>query len=261
MIGGRQVRIETPEGIAFSVPVAGPLTRAAAMCIDAIVTAAASSMAMRLLTAARVISDDVAAALGILGYFVISMGYGFLLEWRWRGQTVGKRVLHLRVMDSSGLRLRFEQIVLRNVLRAVDMLPFLYLVGGSAAMFTRRGQRLGDVVANTIVVRLPDVAVPQDAQARRGHYNSLLGWDAGVSRLRMRVTPGAAALAIEALSRRDELDPGARVRLFAELASYFRSIAPFPEEATAPLSDEQYVRNVAEIVAGGGSGKYHPTER
>jgi uncharacterized RDD family membrane protein YckC len=255
VIAGSQVRIETPEGIAFSVPLAGPLTRAAAMSIDAIVTAAASSATMRLLTAARVLSEDVAAALGILAYFVISMGYGFLLEWRWRGQTVGKRVLRLRVMDSSGLRLRFEQIVLRNVLRAVDMLPFLYLVGGTAAMFTRRGQRLGDVVANTIVVRLPRVAVPQDARARRGHYNSLLGWDAGVSRLRTRVTPAAAALAIEALARRDELDPGARVRLFGQLASYFRSIAPFPEEATAPLSDEQYVRNVAEIVAGGTSGQ------
>jgi uncharacterized RDD family membrane protein YckC len=250
MTAGRLLRIETPEGIAFSLPVAGPLTRAIATLIDTLVTMSAASVVGRLLVAARLISEDVAGALGILSYFVISMGYGFVLEWRWRGQTVGKRAMRLRVMDSSGLRLRFEQIGIRNIVRAVDMLPFLYLVGGTAAMFSRRGQRLGDLVANTVVIRLPSPELPEESRTHRGHYNSLLAWDLPVSRLRSRVTPHAAALAVEALARRDEFDPVARVRLFAELAAHFREIAPFPEEATAPLSDEQYVRNVTEIVAG-----------
>ena len=78
-------------------------------------------------------------------------------EWYWRGQTVGKRVLKLRVMDEQALRLEFSQIVVRNLLRFVDFLPGLYLVGGTACVLSRRFQRLGDLAANTIVVRNPEV--------------------------------------------------------------------------------------------------------
>ena len=51
--------------------------------------------------------------LGLVLYFVISIGYSILLEWRWRGQTVGKRLFGLRVIDVHGLRLQPAQIVLR----------------------------------------------------------------------------------------------------------------------------------------------------
>lgn len=251
MIGVRDIRIETPEGIGFSLPVAGPITRALAILIDTVVTAGAAAALGRIFSAARLLSDDAAAALGTLSWFAVSVGYGLILEWFWRGQTVGKRVLGVRVMDAAGLRLRFEQIVIRNIVRWVDMLPFLYVVGGTAALLSRRGQRFGDVAASTIVVRIPAATIPRAHPARRGHYNSLLGFDLPVSRLRSRVTPAMAALAIEALARRDDFDPIARVRVFGELAAKLRLLAPFPEDVTAPLSDEQYVRNVAEVVAGG----------
>ena len=70
-------------------------------------------------------------------YFVISVAYAIVLEWRWRGQTIGKRLLGLRVMDVHGLRLQLPQIALRNLLRLVDMLPLFYLVGGLACVFSR----------------------------------------------------------------------------------------------------------------------------
>ena len=55
--------------------------------------------------------------------FAISVGYAIFTEWFWRGQTVGKRLLRLRVIEEQGLRLQFSQIVTRNLLRFVDMLP------------------------------------------------------------------------------------------------------------------------------------------
>src|ERR1039458_4594295 len=90
-------------------------------------------------------SRDVAAAVTTVLYFVISVVYGILLEWRWRGQTIGKRILGLRVLDIHGMRLQLSQIVLRNLLRFVDMLPAFYLVGGIACLFSRNAQRLGDL--------------------------------------------------------------------------------------------------------------------
>ena len=90
-----------------------------------------------------VVSTDFANAVAIISYFAISVGYGIVTEWYWRGQTLGKRMLRLRVMDEQGLRLRFNQIVIRNLLRTVDMLPGLYFVGGVAAALQSAGTTAG----------------------------------------------------------------------------------------------------------------------
>ena len=130
--------IQTPEGIVFSQLLAGPVTRFAAWLVDwACITALALVIQMLLILPALV-SPDVGRAMTILSYFGLSIGYGIILEWFWRGQTFGKRLLRLRVVDAHGLRLQFNQVVIRNLLRAVDMLPMLYLVGGVAAVLTRR---------------------------------------------------------------------------------------------------------------------------
>ncbi len=68
--------------------------------------------------------------------------------------------MRLRVTDVHGLQLQFSQVVIRNLLRFVDSLPALYLVGGAACLINRRAQRLGDFAANTIVVWNPRVDEP-----------------------------------------------------------------------------------------------------
>jgi hypothetical protein len=68
------------------------------------------------------------------------------------------------------------------------------------------------------------------------------------SRLRQQVTPDEARIALDAVVRRNELEPKARLQLFEELANYFREMAEFPEDITIGLSDEQYVRNVVETL-------------
>jgi hypothetical protein len=57
-----------------------------------------------------------------------------------------------------------------------------------------------------------------------------------------------AAIALQSLVRRDEFDPVARVELFGELAAHFRTKAEFPAEATDGVADEQYIRNVVDVV-------------
>jgi uncharacterized RDD family membrane protein YckC len=243
-----RLSIETPEGVVFSFELATPVTRALAWTVDAAAIAFGGILAGQIGKLAGKVSPDVAGAVSVAGYFAISVVYAILLEWRWRGQTLGKRLFGLRVIDIHGLRLQLPQIALRNLLRAVDMLPFFYLVGGLAAVFSRNAQRLGDMAANTIVTRERREEAPDLERVAPAKYNSLLGQPHLAARLRSLVTPDAAALAIRAVTLRDGYDPRARIVLFRELAVYFRSLVEFPQEAVESLTDEQYVRSVLRVI-------------
>ncbi len=243
-----ELRIQTPEGIVFSYPLAGPIVRCFAWAVDFILISALTYGAGVLCLVAGVLSFDFAFALMIICYFSISIGYGVAAEWLWRGQTPGKRMLRLRVMDVNGLRLQFHQVLMRNLLRFVDMLPGFYAVGGAACLLNRRAQRLGDLAANTVVVHLPQHAEPDLDQLLAGKFNSLRQHPHLEARLRQRVSPEEARLALQALVRRDELEPAARVQLFAELADHFKSLVTFPPESIEAMPDEQYVRNAVDIL-------------
>jgi uncharacterized RDD family membrane protein YckC len=250
--------IKTPEGIVFSLLLAGPVTRFLAWAIDLGVILVLTYAARQLFGILGVISRDLAAAASILGYFIISIGYGIGTEWYWRGQTLGKRLLRLRVMDSQGLRLQFSQIVIRNLLRFVDALPAFYLVGGLASLVSRHAQRLGDVAANTIVVWTPEIAEPDLDQVITGKFNSFRDYPHLGARLLQNVSPKEAGIALQALLRRDALNPRERIALFQDMASHFRTIVAFPQEATEGISDEQYIRNVVDILFRAQSTSLHP---
>ena len=240
--------IKTPEGIEFALLLAGPITRFLAWAIDMATIIAIISILNVVFGILGILSRDLAIAANIIGFFIVSIGYGILTEWYWQGQTLGKRLLRLRVMDEQGLRLQLSQIVIRNLLRFIDSLPALYLVGGLACLFNKRAQRLGDFAANTVVVWSPHIAEPDLNQLLESKYNSFREYPHLEARLRQNVTPLEAQIAVESIVRRNELDPEARVALFRDLSDYFKSIVSFPQEATDGISDEQYVRNVVEAI-------------
>jgi uncharacterized RDD family membrane protein YckC len=246
-----RLSIETPEGVVFSFELATPVTRALAWAVDATAIGLAGSLIGQVAKQLTRLNSDVATAVAVVGFFVVSVVYAILLEWRWRGQTIGKRLFGLRVIDVHGLRLQFPQIVLRNLLRFLDMLPAFYLVGGLAAMFSRDAQRLGDMAANTIVTRERDAQAPDLERIAPAKYNSLAAQPHLAARLRSLVTPDAAAWAVRAVTLRDGYDPLARIVLFRELAAHFRSLVKFPEEAVENLTDEQYVRCVLRVIYAG----------
>lgn len=237
------LEIRTPEGIAFALPLAGPIARFLAWAIDLAVIATVSSIAARLLDLLRAVNSDAAVAMNMLLFFATWVGYGIAMEWRWRGQTLGKRVLRLRVVDERGLRLRPVQIAIRNLLRFVDQLPAFYLVGGCAMLLSRHAQRLGDLAGNTVVIRTPPLVMPDVDQILAGRYNTLRAHPHLEARLRRAVPPVAAALALRALLRRDEMDDEPRVALFRALAARLRDWVALPPDLTRDLSDEQFVRN------------------
>jgi len=241
-------RVRTPEGVAFTFRLASPVLRAAALLIDLAAVSAAWSVIALVLSVLNLISVDFAGMVITIGYFLFSQGYGIATEWFWRGQSLGKRVMRLRVVDARGLRLTFAQVALRNLLRFVDGLPLFYLVGGVTSLLNHRAQRLGDLAADTLVVWEPVETLPDFAALQGEKYNTLRGHAPVVARLRHVISPAAARAAWSALARRDEFDAGERVKLFAELAVYFRTAAAVPAEMSEQVADEQFVRNVVDVL-------------
>jgi uncharacterized RDD family membrane protein YckC len=244
----KTLHIKTPEGITFALPLAGPVVRFLAWIVDfacVFVIMTAINIGIQV---TQIVSFDFARAAAIISYFVLSIGYGILCEWYYKGQTLGKRLLSLRVMDIQGLRLQPSQIVIRNLLRFIDSLPVCYLVGGLSCLLSPRSQRLGDLAANTIVTREPKVPRPDLEQLLTHKYNSLRDYPHLAARLRQRTSPHEANIALQALLRRDELDPNARVELFAQIAAHFRKMIPFPQEVIEGITDEQFVRNVVDVL-------------
>jgi len=141
-------RVSTPEGIELTLRLAGPVPRALAWTIDL------------LLRAVVLIGVSIATArLGRFGTAVVLLS-AFLIEWlyptwfelRWGGSTPGKRALGLMVLNDDGTPVRWSASLTRNLLRAIDFLPFLYFAGYCTMVANRDFKRLGDLAANTLVV-------------------------------------------------------------------------------------------------------------
>src|SRR5215472_13132689 len=246
-----ELAIATPEGVLFRLPLAGPASRLYAMLLDiAIVLGTVNGIGLLVY---RIFSK--APGFGVmvvtLAEFAIGFAYGALLEGFWNGQTIGKRLFHLRVIDQTGLPLRIEQAWVRNLMRVFDALPFAYLVGGISVMSSPLMQRFGDRVAGTLVVRQTPLAMPGEQFWTRQKYNSFMNFPAIAMRLRRAATPELASIIQDALRRRNELAPYARREIYRELATYLQNeIAPFPDELVEMLSDEQYLINAAGVLFG-----------
>ena len=242
------LNISTPEGVTFSLPLAGPVTRAVAMLVDFAVGLAINKIMSQVISAISFVSMDAGAATGILMQFVVMFGYATICELLFNGQTIGKRLLSIRVMDERGLRLRPGQVLIRNLLRFVDVLPYAYAVGGIFSVLSPRNQRLGDLAAGTIVVRTERFEPPAIDDVLGGKYNSFRAHPHLQARLRQKIAPAEVQYALSALLRNESLSTEARLKIYSDMADHFRKLVTFPEETTFGLTDEQYVRNVVDTV-------------
>ena len=152
------VAIETPEHIVFRHRVAGPARRAVAHVLDLIGCYGVVFVVALVAIGADRFSGSEQGGVGV-GVVLVVL---FVAQWvyfaAWevlRGTTPGKMLLGLRVLTTSGRPIGPWAGILRNLLRAADVLPLGYVVGLGSMLATERFQRLGDLVAGTIVVAIP----------------------------------------------------------------------------------------------------------
>ena len=154
------LEVETPEHIAFRYQLAGPAQRAVAYGVDLLIRGAILLLFALLLMAFSG-RDSVSEGIGMGAYlvlfFLMEWGYFVFFEYFRAGQSPGKRAMKLRVVHQNGRPASLGDCVLRNFLRAADLLPTFYGIGFATMIFDRQFRRLGDMVAQTIVIAEPSV--------------------------------------------------------------------------------------------------------
>ena len=107
-----------------------------------------------------------AAAILLILLFAIYFGYFVVFEWRWNGQTPGKRMMKLRVIRDDGRPVTIWESVARNLLRIIDTMPGpMYSVGLITIFLSGKDQRIGDIFAGTVVIRERADEAPTFAEA------------------------------------------------------------------------------------------------
>lgn len=244
-----ELTVATPEGVLFRLPLAGPASRLYAMLLDIVIVLGVVNGLGLLVYWLFAKAPGFGVMVITLAEFAIGFAYSAVLEGFWNGQTIGKRLFHLRVIDQTGLPLRIEQAWVRNLMRVVDALPFAYLVGGISVLSSPVMQRFGDRVAGTLVVRQTPIALPGEEFWTVQKYNSFMEYPTIAMRLRRAAKPELAALIQDALRRRNELATYSRREIYRDLAMYLQTeVCPFPDELVERLSDEQYLINASGIL-------------
>jgi uncharacterized RDD family membrane protein YckC len=230
----------TPEYVEFRFTLAGLYSRFLAWLLDSLIILVSTVGVVIGLNITMAAFPGFASALTAVVYFLLDWGYGITLETIWSGQTVGKRVMSLRVIQESGVRIGFYHAALRNLARPVDRLPLMYLVGGVSALVSGSHQRLGDMLAGTIVVRERRLKVPS-ALGTTGE-EGLLADPLFVSRVKKLSTEERDVI-LSAAMRREELHMEARLQLFSALGTRLQEALGM--EKPAHLSDEKWTLLVA----------------
>ena len=146
----------TPEAVVLQFETGGIASRLLAGLIDLAVQGVVGLLLLLgfgILADAGVGFGGFGAALVYLFIFLLLFAYPAAFETLWRGRTPGKAALGLRVVTVEGAPARFRHAAIRSILGLVDKWLLTGLVGVLALLFTERNQRLGDLVAGTLVLR------------------------------------------------------------------------------------------------------------
>lgn len=145
--------VELADGVAIYLRVAGPAIRSLAWTIDLCIAFACYIAASLLFGMLGVFGmENIWLGLLLLFIFLFNWFYNVFFEMSRHGATPGQRYLGIKVASVSGAPARLPQSLIRNLLRTIDFMPGFYLFGFLCTLCNKRFQRLGDLVADTVVV-------------------------------------------------------------------------------------------------------------
>ncbi|HZH80894.1 MAG TPA: RDD family protein, partial [Gemmatimonadales bacterium] len=227
----QQFGIETPEHVALHLDLAGLGSRAAAGIVDTAIASLGLLLLFWLLTLVGLTGEGPSGTLAgwllALVIFVFAfafLAYFVLLEALNGGRTVGKQMLGIRVVMDTGHPVTPTAAVVRGLFRLLDcyfpLLPFLPALG--MIFLHRRNQRLGDIVAGTIVVR----DSPMDWALAPPPPEAVAGESEPVETGPPELTDEEFRLLDQFLARAADLEPTVQTRLAVDLARRFQDRVP-----------------------------------
>lgn len=149
------IRVTTTQNIDIDYEVAGVGERIVAYIIDmglfvAVIFAALIGIGI---SGSIKGTNDVLIGFTFIAYAALYVFYDLICETAMNGQSVGKRIMKIKVISLDGSRPRFGQYLMRWLFRIVDFL----LSGGVCAVIcvavSDKAQRIGDMVAGTTLIR------------------------------------------------------------------------------------------------------------
>lgn len=209
--------IETAENIHIKVELAGLAPRVFAFLIDAALMGLLSAMVVGLFVLWAYVAKvpEISKTGNPLGTFGVFFGYHLFQEWLWNGRTLGKFLLHIRVVRNNGQAIGFWESLGRNLMRLLDV--YILGLGLLCMMFNRSEKRFGDFVGGTIVIN--------DAKVVKPAYPLPMPWDTALLDAGefsgMRLSPEEAELLKSYFSRRGQFLKSARQRLLEQLCAHF----------------------------------------
>ena len=237
-----ELTIITPEHVHIRLEPAGAGSRFLAILIDSFIVQGISFMLGTML--AMMLPRGIAIALFITANFVLTWGWHIYFETRHQGRTPGKRALRLRVIDARGLPVSLYQSLVRNITRVLDFAPVFYGVAAIASLSSSTRRRLGDVIADTLVIRDAQPLAYKGQLAAERRYNSLR--TPRVLRLiRHRISLEEREFLLALCLRADKMSAAARYDLMEEVAAAYRKELALEEES---ISGENLVRDLTAVL-------------
>ena len=236
-----EVVITTPEHVPIRLEPAGAGSRFLATLIDFLLVSAIAGTVGTILVMAL---PSIGMAVAITVNFVLTWGWHVFFETKKQGRTPGKRALKLRVIDARGLPVSLYQSLVRNIVRVLDFAPAFYGIGGIATLLSPSHRRLGDLVADTLVIRDAQPLAYKGQLASDRRHNSLR--TPRVLRLiRNRISLEEREFLLTLCLRADRMSAAARYDLMQEVADEYRRKLGVEEES---LSGENFVRDLTAVL-------------
>lgn len=232
-----ELRMETPEQIEVNLELAGLGSRFIAQLVDWIIKVV---VLLILLIAFSIIAgmaqsgfdrwiegtSSLTIALYVIILYLLLLSYGLFFESVWKGQTPGKWLVGIRVIQENGSPISFTAAGIRNFLAMADFLPMLFIFGAVVILLSFKRQRLGDLAAGTIVIREragdfgdePEEAIREYASERYTFTNFQLA----------RLTTTDRTVLREFLRRCNNMEAGYGQRLARRLARRYLDKTGYP---------------------------------
>lgn len=221
----------TGEAVVLEMRLAKLASRSLALAIDLAVQLGVFVVGLLVLSGTvSFVDESLAAALGLVFYLAVVVGYPVVFETLTRGRSLGKMALGLRVLREDGGPERFRQAFVRGLLGVVEIWLTFGAVALIASLASSQGRRIGDHLAGTVVVheRVPVRASPMAVMPPQ-----LAGW---ASRLDVSRVPDDLALAVrQFLARAPELSPQVRDQMGAALAAALAQVTAPPPPPGVPV--------------------------